>query len=177
MKHFPPLELSAWAQVRRVVRHWFSHSGQIKRLLTDAERERIAQRIEASERGHSGEIAVAFETALSWRYLRRRARARERAWEVFGRMQVWDTPHNNGVLIYILWADKRIEIVADRALAEVVAQTQWETWVHTLYQYAQKDRWCDGILAVIDGVDKVLAQHFSSDAVYDNRADNAPLML
>ena len=70
----------------------------------------------ASERRHSGEIRVCVEAGLPLSYLWRGATARERAVTMFGKLRVWDTEHNNGVLIYLLLAEHRIEIVADRGL-------------------------------------------------------------
>lgn len=179
MKAFTPLDLSFWGQIKRVVRHWFTFSWQVKSMLSEDEREAIAQRIEESEKHHTAEIAVAIESRLPWTYLAHRARARERAWSVFGKMQVWDTPQNNGVLIYLLYADKRIEIVADRALAQIIAQEQWDAWVHRLYEHAHAGAWGAGLLAVIDEMDVILRQHFPQTDAYgdDNRAVNRPVIL
>jgi uncharacterized membrane protein len=44
---------------------------------------------------------------------------------LFGEFRVWDTEHNNGVLIYLMFAKRRIEIVADRGIAHRVAQETW----------------------------------------------------
>ena len=179
MKAFTPLDLSLWGQIKRVLRHWLSFSWQVKSMLSEAEREAIADCIETSEKQHTAEIAVAIESRLPWPYLMRRARARERAWSVFGKMQVWDTPQNNGVLIYLLCADKRIEIVADRALAELIPQPQWDEWVHQLYEYASQKQWGIGLLQVIDEMDKVLIEAFpQTDAHTDeNRVSNRPNVL
>ncbi len=179
MKAFTPLDLSLWGQIKRVLRHWLSFSWQVKSMLSEAEREAIADCIETSEKQHTAEIAVAIESRLPWSYLMRRARARERAWSVFGKMQVWDTPQNNGVLIYLLYADKRIEIVADRALAQIIDQTQWDAWVHTLYEHAHGGTWGDGLLHVIGEMDIILRTHFPQTEAYsdDNRASNRPAIL
>ena len=179
MKAFTPLDLSLWGQIKRVLKHWFTFSWQVKSMLSEDEREIIAQRIEESEKHHTAEIAIAIESRLPWSYLMRRARARERAWCVFGKMQVWDTPQNNGLLIYLLYADKRIEIVADRALAQVIDQVQWDDWVHTLYEHAHAKTWSTGLLQVIDELDGVLRQHFPQTEAYsdDNRASNRPAIL
>lgn len=179
MKAFTPLDLSLWGQIKRVVRHWFTFSWQVKSMLSEAEREIIAEHIEQSEKHHTAEIAVAIESRLPWSYLARRARARERAWGVFGKLQVWDTPQNNGVLIYLLYADKRIEIVADRALAATIEQAQWDAWVHALYEHAHAGTWGVGLLSVIDEMDVVLREQFPQTDAYsdDNRAPNRPTIL
>lgn len=179
MKAFKPLDLSLWGQIKRVLKHWFTFSWQVKSMLTEGERETIAQRIEESEKQHTAEIAIAIESRLPWSYLSRRARARERAWGVFGKMQVWDTPQNNGLLIYLLYADKRIEIVADRALAQVIDQSKWDAWVGMLYEHAHAGTWGAGLLQVIDELDQILRQHFPQTNAYsdENRASNRPAIL
>jgi uncharacterized membrane protein len=48
---------------------------------------------------------------------------------MFGKLRVWDTEHNNGVLIYLLLAEHAIEIVADRGLARHVPQAHWDALV------------------------------------------------
>ena len=176
MKAFTPLDLSLWGQIKRVLRHWFTFSWQVKSMLSEAERDAIAERIEQSEKNHTAEIAVAIEARLPWTYLKRKACARERAWNAFGKMQVWDTPQNNGVLIYLLWADKRIEIVADRALAQVIPQSQWNAWVHTLNQHAKQRTWGEGLAQVISEMDVILCQYFPQTVQYtdENRSSNRP---
>jgi len=41
-------------------------------------------------------------------------------------LRVWDTEHNNGVLIYLLLADHDVEIVADRGVHSRVKPPEWE---------------------------------------------------
>lgn len=178
MKVFPPLELSWIQQCQRVLRHWFTLSRSTK-LLPEASLEAIASHIEASEEQHTGEIAIAFETRLPYSYLSRKARARERAWSVFSKMQVWDTPDDNGVLIYFLVAERRIEIVADRGLAAVVPQSQWDAWVHTLYVALNNQELNHGLHTLIDEITAVMVTHFPqlADSSTDNRASNRPQML
>ena len=72
MKAFTPLDLSLWEQIKRVLRHWLTFSWQVKSMLSEEEREAIAQRIEESEKQHTAEIAVAIESRLPWSYLMRR---------------------------------------------------------------------------------------------------------
>ena len=179
MKYFPPLKLNSCEQIARIIRHWLAFSWRVQSILSASERERIADLIEASEKKHTAEIAVAIEARLPWDYLKRKACARERAWNAFGKMQVWDTPQNNGVLIYLLWADKRIEIVADRSLAQVIPQTQWDVWVQCLNHHAKQHMWGEGLAQVISEIDVVLCQCFPQTAQYSdvNRASNRPGIL
>jgi len=112
-------------------------AGTLKRLFTHlftadargrfppAAMERIAAAIDIGETCHSGELCFAVETSLHWRDVLRGLPARVRAEDAFARLRVWDTAANNGVLIYLLLADQRIEIVADRGLAPFVRPEQW----------------------------------------------------
>ncbi len=109
---------------------WLKHAwvtpGRLNKTFPAAALERIQAAIAAAETGHSGEIRFAVESALPWSYLRRDAPARQRAVMVFAKLRVWDTEHNNGVLIYVELADRSVEIVADRGIARHVPQAEWE---------------------------------------------------
>ncbi|MGL4767807.1 MAG: TPM domain-containing protein [Formosimonas sp.] len=179
MKHFAPLQLSFGAHCQRLLRHWLTFSYRTHRLLPADAREQLAQHIEQSELNHTGEIAIAFETRLPFRYLTRQACARERAWAVFAKMQVWDTPHNCGVLIYFLVAEKRIEIVADRGLASLIEQSQWDAWIHALYMSLQKQQLKQGLTQVIAELDAILTTHFPQNTAdgTENRVINVPHIL
>ena len=178
MKRFKPLKLSFFEHTGRILRHWFTPSWRLKHLLSQDELEAIAQHIEASETQHTAEIAIALETRLPWSYLARQAHSRERAWAAFSKMQVWDTPDNNGVLMYFLLAERRIELVADRACAQVIDEAQWEAWVHELHVAMQKGNLVSGIQTVISELSAQLSQHFPQmEANQENRVSNRPQML
>ena len=107
----------------RLLKHLFAPSA--RRLFPADSLQRIADAISASERVHSGEICFAVESALPWQAVLRGVDARSQALAAFSRLSVWDTAANNGVLLYLLIADHRIEIVADRGLDDVVSAEQW----------------------------------------------------
>jgi uncharacterized membrane protein len=110
----------------RILRHrWLDETDAARARRRRAAR--LEARVAASERRHSGEIRVCVEAGLPLSYLWR-ATARDRAITMFGKLRVWDTEANNGVLIYLLLAEHAIEIVADRGLARHVPQAQWEAW-------------------------------------------------
>jgi uncharacterized membrane protein YgcG len=99
--------------VMRWLRHLFARSAASR--FPPASLQRIAAAIAAGEQRHTGQVVFAVEPALRLAALRRGRDARHRAEQLFARLRVWDTQHNNGVLIYLLLADHRIEVVADRA--------------------------------------------------------------
>jgi uncharacterized membrane protein len=124
--------------------------------------------VATSERHHSGEIRVCVEAGLPLSYLWRGASARERAITMFGKLRVWDTEHNNGVLIYLLLAEHAIEIVADRGLNAHVSHAEWARVVSGMRDAFRAGRYEEGLNAAIDAVDAVLARHFAVDAAAAN---------
>jgi uncharacterized membrane protein len=160
----------------RLVQHRWHDERDAERALGPDGARRIAERIAASEKHHSGEIQVFVEAGLPWSYIRRHATARERAIAMFGKLRVWDTEHNNGVLIYLLLAEHRIEIVADRGLARQVDGAQWQAIVETMRGHFRAGRHAEGLDRAIDAVDGLLAQHFplAAGASNPNELPDAP---
>jgi uncharacterized membrane protein len=100
----------------RFLRHLYCAYWQARRHFPDRAREQIAQAIGQAEAGHNGEICFVVEASLTPRQLLAQTTARERALDLFAELHVWDTAHNSGVLVYLLLADRAVEIVADRGL-------------------------------------------------------------
>lgn len=147
-------------KLARILRHRWLDESDLARALDDAALARIEQRVAASEKHHSGEIRVCAEAGLPLSYLWRDASARERALTMFGKLRVWDTEHNNGVLIYLLLAEHRIEIVADRALDRLVGAAEWQDVMARMQAAFRRGEFEAGLNAAIDAVDALLARHF-----------------
>ena len=147
-------------KLTRVLRHRWQDETDTRRALDEAALARLQARVAGSERRHSGEIRISVEAGLPLSYLWRDATARERAVTLFGKLRVWDTEHNNGVLIYLLLADRVIEIVADRGVARVVPQTHWQTLVEGMRTAFRAGRFEEGLAQAVDAVDAVLATHY-----------------
>ena len=144
----------------RILKHrWADDSGG--RSLPPAALQRLQQRLAASEVRHSGEIRLCIESGLPLSYLWRNATARQRALTLFGKLRVWDTEHNNGVLIYLLMAEHAIELVADRGLSRHVPQSVWVDLVGQLRENFRAGRFEQGLEQAIDAVDQLLSAHFA----------------
>jgi uncharacterized membrane protein len=144
----------------RILKHRWLDETDTRRALNAGAVERLRQRVQGSERQHSGEIRVCVEAGLPLSYLWRRRSARERAIAMFGKLRVWDTAHNNGVLIYLLLAEHAIEIVADRGLSARVVAEQWSAVVAGMREAFRARHYEEGLLAAIGAVDTLLVQHF-----------------
>jgi len=144
----------------RILKHRLVDERDARRLLGAEALQRIAARVAASEGRHSGEIRVCIEAGLPFSYLRRDAGARERAVAMFGKLRVWDTEHNNGVLIYLLIAEHAIELVADRGVARHVDAAEWQRIAATMSAAFKAGEFEVGLNQAIDAVDALLAQHY-----------------
>lgn len=173
MPHPGPLQ-----RLTRLLRHRWA-DGQLHRALTPDMLQRLGQRVADSERRHTGQIRICAEGGLPLSYLWRGASARERAITQFGKLRVWDTEHNNGVLIYLLLAEHAIEIVADRGLAQRVPQATWQTLVQHLGEALRAGRYEDGLTQVLAEVSALLVTHFPACASTPNSNElpDAPVLL
>lgn len=144
----------------RLLKHRLLDERDTERALGPDGLARVQARVAASERRHAGEIRVCVEAGLPLSYLLRDASARERAVTMFGKLRVWDTEANNGVLIYVLLADHAIEIVADRGLARQVETPQWQAVIDRMRASFRAGHFEQGLHEAIDAVDELLAQRF-----------------
>ncbi|MEO8858488.1 MAG: TPM domain-containing protein [Burkholderiaceae bacterium] len=157
-----------WTRLQTFFKHrWLDESDTRRAIAPDA-LERLRQRVAASELRHGGEIRMFVEASLPisylWRHLRHKSPmaelARERALSIFGKLRVWDTENNNGVLIYLLLAERRIELVADRALDRVVDAPQWQAMVQRMGAAFSSGRFEDGLAQALEEVTEPLVRHF-----------------
>ncbi len=150
---------------QRTWRHLRLDRRAVRRLFPAAQVQALEAAIAASERGHSGEIRIVLEGGLPWPQLRMGHSAHERALELFGHLRMWDTHARNGVLIYLLLADQRIEILADRGLNAKVAPAVWQHIVSDLATQLQTGRFAahalDALQRALQQVDGLLRAHFS----------------
>ena len=162
----------------RIFKHRWLDEADARRALGAAALQQLQARVAASERQHSGEIRLCIEASLPLSYLWRGASARERALAMFGKLRVWDTEHNNGVLIYLLLAERAIEIVADRGLNRVVDAAQWRALTDGMAASFQAGQYETGLNAAVDAVGALLSQHFAIAAhvANPNELPDAPVV-
>jgi TPM domain len=144
----------------RLLQHRWSDESDLRRALPGTAVEHLQARVRSSETHHSGEICVCVEAGLPLSYLWKGLRARDRAVTLFGKLRVWDTESNNGVLIYLLLADHAIEIVADRGLNARVSAADWALVIDSLSSDLRAGRFEPGLIAAVDAVDQLLRRHY-----------------
>ena len=147
-------------QFMRLIRHVAASHWRTRLLFPKSTLDAIEQAVARAERTHAGEICFAIETSLAPLHVINDLSPRARALEVFAHLKVWDTEHNNGVLIYVQLADRGVEIVADRGLAGRVHPPEWEAVCRLMEEHFRAGRYQAGSIAGVDAVGTLLARHY-----------------
>jgi len=158
-------------------RHLATDDGQVRRLFGHDGLERVTRAIAEGEQKHRGQVRFAIEPALPMRRVLRGLPPRERALEVFALSRTWDTEENCGVLVYLLLADRDVEIVADRGIHGRVGDATWQAICRTMEEAFRAGRFTEGAEAGIREVNRVLIEHFPADGTHANELPDAPLVL
>ena len=169
-----------------LIKHLWLDVSDTRRAIPPDMVRRLAERVAASEQRHSGQIRLCIEASLPGSYLWRLDRentlgdlTRQRAVMMFGKLRVWDTEHNNGVLIYVLLAEHAIEIVADRGLMRHVDAAQWQAMVARMAGAFRGKRYEDGLTQALEETSAVLVAHFArteASSSHSNELPDTPLL-
>jgi hypothetical protein len=162
---------------RRFVRHIFFTRWTTRRYFPPPVLGQIEATIRQIESRHAGEIRFVVETALDLAELVQDIAPRQRALQVFGHLGVWDTEHNNGVLIYVLLADRVVEIVADRGIAARISQSEWDGVCREMQRHFGDRHFAAGSVAGIQGVGRLLSRHFPGRLSDSDELPNQPILL
>jgi TPM domain len=161
----------------RFLRHILSDHWSVRYAFPARVLKKIEEAIAAQERRHDGELRFAVESALPFSDLVRGISARDRAIELFSRLRIWDTEQNAGVLVYLLLADRRVEIVADRGIHSKVGATAWEAICGAMQREFAARRFEVGVVTGIQAISDLLALHFPPRDDNPDELSNRPVVL
>ena len=168
--------------LRRLWRHRWLDERDTRRAIDPELVQRLTRRVRASEQRHTGEIRLCIEASLPNSYLLRSGTlsqiTRQRALTMFGKLRVWDTEHNNGVLIYLLMPEHAFEIVADRGLARQVPPEVWQEMAAQMSAQFRQGHYEEGLSQAVSAVGALLIQHFprAADSPSPNELPDAPIV-
>ena len=163
--------------IKRIGKHLLEHRWRVRQIFTPKVLAAIEAAIKASEATHSGQIRFVVEGALDGVPLFRNHSARERALDIFSRLRIWDTAHNNGVLIYLLLADRDFEIVADRGIDAKVGAAGWEKICVEMESDFKAGNFERGVTKGIEAVSRLMAAHFPAEPGGRNELPDAPVVI
>ncbi len=161
--------------ILRIIKHLSLSSWYTRHFFSPECLERIERLIADSEATHRGELRLAIEACLPIGKLS--LSPKERAVEVFSDLHVWDTEENTGVLLYILLADRKLEIIADRGVHARVGEAAWTAIAHEVEQLFREEQFEAGLQLGIELIEKELMTHFPADGEVRNELPNAPELL
>lgn len=162
---------------KRIIRHLSASRAAMRREFPRAALANIERTIAEVERTHAGQLRFVVENALDLGPLLAGQTARERAIEVFSHLRVWDTEHNNGVLIYLLLADRDVEIVADRGVHAKLGQAMWESVCQEMEAVFRQGKFEQGAIAGIRSVGAHLARHYPPTGNKTNELSDCPILM
>ena len=164
-------------KIKRIVKHLLVTDGQLRRAFPRSALNKIEAAIKASETVHVGEIRFAVEGALDGSPLFKGQSARNRAIDLFSQLRVWDTQHNTGVLIYLLLADRAVEIVADRGIHARVDTQEWSKVCRQMETAFRQSNYEAGVVTGVQAVTEHLVKHFPADGHNANELPDKPVVL
>jgi uncharacterized membrane protein len=163
--------------IRRIGKHLLEHRWRVRRIFPPEVLTAIERAIKAGEATHSGQVRFVVEGALDGKPLFRDQPARERALDIFSHLRIWDTAHNNGVLIYLLLADRDVEIIADRGIDAKVGAAGWESICKAMETDFKAGNFAGGVIRGIEAVSRQLAAHFPKHGAGRNELPDAPVVM
>ncbi len=163
--------------IGRIGKHLVEHHWKARRIFPPKVLANIEQAIKAGETTHSGQVRFVVEGALDGAPLFRDQPARERALDVFSQLRIWDTAHNNGVLIYLLLADRKVEIVADRGIDAHVGAAGWAKICAGMEAEFRVGNFERGVIKGIEAVSRELATYFPAHGANRNELPDAPVVM
>lgn len=163
--------------IKRILKHLLVTDRQVSRAFGRSTLNKIEATIRISETEHVGEIRFAVEGGLDGAPLFKGQSARERAIELFSQLRLWDTQQNTGVLIYLLLADRAVEIVADRGIHAKVDSQEWSKVCRQMEAAFRQSNFEGGAVSGVQAVTRHLKLHFPSGSHDRNELPDKPVVL
>lgn len=170
-------DMTAPMSLKRVMRHLSSGNASVRRAFPHRTLDAIERAIRETEMQCDAQVRFSVEASLELAPLLAGQSARERAVDVFSQLRIWDTEHNNGVLVYLLLADHDVEIVADRGVHARVGRDSWEVICREMETAFRDRKFEEGVVTGIRSVGRLLAQHYPRTGEKTNELPDRPVLL
>ncbi|MFN3629783.1 MAG: TPM domain-containing protein [Casimicrobiaceae bacterium] len=155
---------------QRILAHLFTPRRVVAKALPDEAIDRLEQAIAAAESGSSGQLRLVVEARWPLAHVRWQT-PRARALDWFSRIRVWDTEHNNGVLIYLLFAEHDVEILADRGFNGRVSTADWEAICSRMETAFAEGQFETGLTEGIAAIGELMRRHFPAEGNANEQPD------
>ncbi len=162
----------------RLFRHLITTQLTAQRMFPIETQQRLQQAIAYGEVHHRAELRLIIEAAMPLRKVLRKMTPRERALELFSQYGIWDTPEDNGVLLYINVSDRCAELIADRAASKAITDSEWQKICNTMLAWFKREAYEQGVIDAINAIHSELRQAFPDDGTPEENAQpDEPVMI
>ena len=168
---------AAGDMLKRLVLHLTTTRWHLRRAFPETALNHVEAAIKTSELTHAGELRVVLEAALTLAEVIAKVTPRARAIAVFRDLHGWDTEANNGVVIHVLFAERAIEIIADRGFNGRVSDDEWRAACALAESEFRTGRFEIGLVKLIAAAGTLIARHFPLRAGDVNELADRPVLL
>lgn len=162
---------------KRFWRHVVMTPATARRAFPQSTLEAIQRAVGEQEKRHRGEIRFVVEAELTTAQLRAGLTSRQRASALFAQLNVWDTQERTGVLVYVMLADQKVEILADRGISAVIEPATWQAICENMVAAFREGRFEAGSIQGVEAIAALLARHFPATGNNTNELPDRPVML
>ena len=171
------MDQSIGARLKRLWRHWNSTAAKGRKAFPPQSLAALGAAITQGELSHRGEVRLVVECSMPAEMLWAGVSNRQRALALFADYAIWDTEDNCGVLIYVNLADRKVDIVTDRAIQRAIAPAGWQAICASLTSAFARGEYEAGTLAAVGQINALLRQHFPADGARANELPDRPIVL
>ncbi len=162
----------------RGARHLASGPWVVRNHFPSGALDRIEAVVADGEQKHSAEIRIVIEGSLSFsEVVWQNRQPRERALDLFADLHVWDTESNNGILIYLLLADRDVELVADRGANSSLPSGIWDQAVAIVRESCQAGKFESGVVNAVQFLNEALVSAFPAEGRNPDELPNRPAVI
>ncbi len=130
----------------------------IYKFLNDDELLRISNKIKSEEKKTAGEICVSIKESRS--FPQRNKSVRKLAEEEFFKLGIDKTRDKTGIIIFFLLEAREFYILADEGINKKVPENTWDRIKDGMQEHFIEGRFAEGIIHGVEGVGKILNEHF-----------------
>jgi uncharacterized membrane protein len=130
----------------------------IKKYLSKSDLEELKDEIGKIETHTTGEIRLYFK--LKRGFHERNKTFREVAMKVFYKLGMDKTEEKTGVLIFILFKEKKFEIIADEGINSKIKREIWDLIINHLQSEFSQGNYKAGLVKCLNEIKSVLMEEF-----------------
>ncbi len=130
----------------------------IRQYLSTDDIHEIQSEISKVEKSTSGELRLCLRKSRG--VFEKKFTPRELAIKEFHKLGMHNTDEKTGVLIFILFSDRKFEIVADEGINSKIPEEKWEFITSHLKKEFSSENYKNGIIICLNEIKDILAREF-----------------